>query len=141
MLARRSQTCSVMLSLPRALETLALTLPRFDSIEHAATTLAIVYQGDVEMVPIRAMSTTIGRAGALSGDELKKFMVLVIRDLQEWARAILDEKGLGHDDDLWGVERAFAPGHAKIIQDAWDALGEAPVWRVFERQFTKLRGH
>ena len=126
-----------MLSLPRAFETLALTLPRFDSLEHAATALAIVYKDDVEMLPV---SRSI-RTAKLSADELKKLVVCVIRDLQDWGRTILNEKGLGHDDDLWGVERAFAPGHAKIIQDAWDALGEAPVWRVFERQFTKLRGH
>ncbi|HSX23311.1 MAG TPA: hypothetical protein VLE97_11110 [Gaiellaceae bacterium] len=124
-----------MLSLPRAFETLALTLPRFDSIEHAATAIALVYQGEVEMLPIsRAI-----RTAKLSADQLKKLTVLVIRDLQDWGRKILVEKGLGHDDDLWGVERAFAPGHAKIIQDAWDALGEAPVWRVFERQFEALQ--
>lgn len=126
-----------MLSLPRAVETLALTLPRFDSIEHAATTLAIVYQDDVEMLPVSRKV----RTAKLSADELKKLVVLVLRDLQDWGRKILVEKGLGHDDELWGVERAFAPGHAKIIQDAWDALGEAPVWRVFERQFAKLRDH
>jgi hypothetical protein len=130
-----------MLPLLRAFETLALTLPRFDSIEHAATTLAVVYRDDIEMLPIRAMSTTIGRAAKLSGDELKKLVTLVVRDLQDWGRTILTERGLDHDDDAWGRERAFAPGHAKIIQDAWDNLSEAPVWRAFEHQFTKLRGH
>lgn len=43
----------------------------------------------------------------------------------------------GNDDDLWGRHKAFAPGHAKIIQDAWDNLSEAPVWTAFERQFAK----
>ena len=130
-----------MLTLSRALETLALTLPRFDSIEHVGTTLAAVYQDDVLMLPIRSMTTTIGRDGKLSGDELTKLMILTLRDLQDWGRTVLEEKGLGADDDLWGRERAFAPGHAKIIQDAWDKLSEAPAWRVIGRQFAKLRGH
>lgn len=130
-----------MTSLPRAFETLALTLPRFDSIAHAATALAVVYQGDIEMVPIRALSTTIGRAAKLSNDELRKLITLVLRELQDWGRQILIEKGFGPEDDLWGVERPFAPEHAKIIQAVWDGLSEAPVWRVFNRQFTALKGN
>lgn len=128
-----------MLTLNRAFETLALTLPRFDSLAHAATTLALIYQTDVETLPMRSMSTTIGRAAKLSDDELRKLVNLVLRDLQNWGRTILDERGLGGDDDLWGRDKAFAPGHAKIIQDAWDALPEAPVWVAFERQFAALR--
>ena len=122
-----------MTSLSRAFETLALTLPRFDSLDHAATALTVVYQG--EMLPVRSL-----RTAKLSGDQMKKLVVLVIRDLQEWGRTILVEKGLGNDDDLWGLHRPFDPGHAKIIQDAWDALSEAPVWRAFERQLTALKG-
>jgi len=123
-----------MTSLSRAFETLALTLPRFDSLDHAATALAVVYQGDIEMLPIRSL-----RTAKLSGDQLKKLVVLVLRDLQDWGRTILVERGLGNDDDLWGRHQAFAPGHAKIIQDAWDALGEAPVWSAFERQLAALK--
>lgn len=130
-----------MLTLHHAFEALALTLPRFDSLAHAATTLALIYKSDIEMLPVRGLSTTIGRAAKLSDDELHKLVTLVLRDLQDWGRTILVERGLGPDDDLWGRAKAFAPGHAKVIQDAWDALSEAPVWRVFERQFMALGGH
>ena len=127
-----------MMPLNRAFETLALTLPRFDSLAHAATALAVVYQSDIETVPLRAMQTSIGRAAKLSTTEMNKLVTLVLRDLQDWGRAILVERGLGNDDDVWGREKAYAPGHAKIIQDTWDALPEAPVWTVIERQFATL---
>lgn len=130
-----------MLPLLRAFESLALALPRFDSLAHTATTLALVYRTDIEMTPVRLLSTTIGRTSKLSDDELHKLVTLVLRDLQEWGRAILVEHGLGDADDVWGRENAFAPDHAKIIQDTWDNLAEAPVWTAFERQFAKLRGH
>ena len=128
-----------MLPLLRAFETLALTLPRFDALAHAATALAVVYRSDIEMTPLRSLSSTIGRATTLSDDELRKLVTLVLRDLQEWGRVILVERGLGDDDDVWGREKAFAPAHAKLVQDTWDNLSEAPVWTALERQFTKLR--
>jgi len=102
-------------SFARTFEILALTLPRFDSIDHAATTLVVVYEGDIEMIPFRSKGTDRATRLKLSSDDLNKLVVLVIRDLQDWGRTVLVEKGLGNDDDLWGRHRAFAPGHAKII--------------------------
>lgn len=124
-----------MLPLPKTFETLALTLPRFDTIDHVGTTLALIYKTDIEMLPLRSLKTSIGRVKKLSDQEMKKLVVCVLRDLQEWGRTILVEHNLGNEDDRHGRHNAFTPGHAKIIQDAWDNLPDAPVWAAFERQF------
>jgi hypothetical protein len=128
----------IMLPLAKTLEVLALTLPRFDTIDHVGTALALIYKNDIEMLPLRSLKTSIGRAKKLTDQELKKLVVCVLRDLQEWGRTILVEAGLGDEDDRHGRHNAFAAAHAKVIQDAWDNLPDAPVWAAFERQFEQL---
>lgn len=128
-----------MKSLYQTLETLALTLPRFDCINHAATAIVVVYRDEIELTPLGA--STVGRLARLSNDEMRKFIVMVIRDLQEWGRRVLIENSLGEADNIHGRHEAFKPDHAQLIQNKWDSLSTASVWSAFERQFALLRGH
>lgn len=130
-----------MLPFYQALELLALQSSRVGgSVDHIASTLATVYRAEITLLPWP--SGSIGspreRVGKFTHDQLSELVLLVIRDLQAFGRAILVEHNLGDDDTAHDCRMTFAPGHALIIQRHWDALGNAPAWAAFERQLKEV---
>ena len=86
-----------MLNIHSAFQMLALTSSRVASIDDIASTLALVYRDDIDLIPVRELSTTIGRACAwvkshysttvldvVASHGLRaKLVRMVLRDLQE----------------------------------------------------------
>lgn len=121
-----------MLSFNIALENLALALPRAGYIDQACDTIALVYRSEIEVLPIARTTLRKFISTPISDQDLGKLVRLMVRDMQRWASAIIDECGLHADDVAFDGLSTFKPEHAKLIQQAWDSQPTAPGWRAFD---------
>lgn len=119
-------------SLNQTLEHLALSLTRVGYIDQACDVVALVFRSQIEHMPYarRSFARTFPN---VSDRDLGKLVRFIVRDLQRWAKVIIDECGGNADDVAHDCMQTFKPEHAKLVQQAWDQEPTAPVWRAFDR--------